>query len=243
MNTPKYLQVKEYVKEKIISGIWTANYMLPTEMELAKQFGVSRITVTTALRELVKDGMIYRVQGRGTFVAVKQETTATDVLHLASIASMIKSVESMKMPGEHRCLSIKRVHPSEYVQKQLNLAPEQVVIAIERVKYVGAKPTFFERHYLPAIKFVALTDEQLGDMHLSEMVKACGILLGKTVLATEAVLADAFLSAILQIKDNEPLLCTSFICNDQNEKPIAYIELYNTGKNMQLVLNSNFSLR
>ena len=64
-----YEKILQYLKDKIVNKELLPGDRLPTEMELAQEFGVSRITSKRALEELRADGMIYRVRGRGSFVA------------------------------------------------------------------------------------------------------------------------------------------------------------------------------
>lgn len=68
-----YKQIIDYLKEKINSGEIQPNKKIPTEKELAEQFDVSRITSKRALEELCKEGLIYRVQGSGSFVTPREE--------------------------------------------------------------------------------------------------------------------------------------------------------------------------
>lgn len=69
---PMYMQIKDYMFDQIKQKRWEANYRLPSENELAKQFNVSNITVKNALSQLAKGGLIYRVQGKGSFVSGDQ---------------------------------------------------------------------------------------------------------------------------------------------------------------------------
>ena len=237
MGNPLYITIQNYIKEKIASKQWEAGAMLPTEKEFSKMFGVSRITVTTALRELVKDGIIYRIQGKGTFVAptspVVDQTVSKD---------QYEAVESMQVPGEHRCLSISRCHPSPHVAKLLNIQEKQVIIAIDRVKYVEGKPSFVERFFLPASYYLEATDEQLGALHMSELAKVCEIPLGKNIVSTEAIMADAELVDLLQLDDQQPILHTTLeIFNQQNEA-VAYIEVFNTDKQKQIFVGGDIGL-
>lgn len=64
-----YMQIYEFLKEKIISKEIVPGQQLPTELELADQFGVSRITSKNALNQLESEGLVYRKQGKGTFVS------------------------------------------------------------------------------------------------------------------------------------------------------------------------------
>ena len=74
MGIPKYLRIQQYIRAKIESGEWREGTLIPTEAALSAQFGCSRITITTALRELVKDNVIYRVQGKGTYVSAQKKS-------------------------------------------------------------------------------------------------------------------------------------------------------------------------
>lgn len=67
--TPAYLQVKAFVQQHISSGEWRPGDPVPSEATLMQQFGISRMTVNRALRELTAEGMVTRIQGSGTYVA------------------------------------------------------------------------------------------------------------------------------------------------------------------------------
>lgn len=74
---PKYHQLKEYLKELILSGKIASGEQLPSENTLVRQFNLSRHTVRQALGELENDGWIYREQGRGTFCAFREKRKQT----------------------------------------------------------------------------------------------------------------------------------------------------------------------
>lgn len=65
---PLYEQVKTTIEKRIRGDEWPADYRVPSEEALAEEFGVSSLTVRRALRELQTEGMLVRIQGRGTFV-------------------------------------------------------------------------------------------------------------------------------------------------------------------------------
>ena len=72
-NSPKplYQQLKDILVDAIDSEKWKANEKIPSENELSSIYGLSRMTVRSVLTDLVKEGLLYRVQGKGTFVAEK----------------------------------------------------------------------------------------------------------------------------------------------------------------------------
>ncbi|MBP6850655.1 MAG: histidine utilization repressor [Rhodoferax sp.] len=93
-----YARVKEFLKQGLASGRWPPGALMPSEAELVAQFGVSRMTVTRALRELQNEGLVTRVQGLGTYAAhllqvastltirdLHEEITARGHLHHAEV--------------------------------------------------------------------------------------------------------------------------------------------------------------
>ena len=72
-----YHRVKHYLKDALAQGRWQPGALMPSEAELVAQFGVSRMTVNRALRELQGDGMVERVQGVGTFAAQLHRVSST----------------------------------------------------------------------------------------------------------------------------------------------------------------------
>lgn len=86
--TPAYQRIKDYVLQQISSGVWTEGDLIPTELALCKQFGVSRMTVHRALRELTADQVLLRYQGSGTYVAPAK--IPSTLIEIRSIAQDIR---------------------------------------------------------------------------------------------------------------------------------------------------------
>lgn len=87
---PKYQTIKDYVTTRIASGEFGANNRIPSENEFAQMLGVSSITIRKALSELVNEGLIYRVKGKGSFVADAQRRPANGANDL--VAFLITTV-------------------------------------------------------------------------------------------------------------------------------------------------------
>lgn len=78
-NTPSapFAKVKQHLKEGLAQGLWPPGAQMPSEADLVAQFGVSRMTVSRALKELQADGLVQRVQGLGTFAAQPVQVAST----------------------------------------------------------------------------------------------------------------------------------------------------------------------
>ena len=83
-----YQQIKDHISRKIQDGSWPPGHRLPSEHELVAQFGISRMTVNRALRELTEQGRVVRVAGVGSFVA--EEKPQSTLLQIANLASEIR---------------------------------------------------------------------------------------------------------------------------------------------------------
>lgn len=89
-STALYRQLKDHIARGIQTGHWAVGDRLPSEHELVEQFGVSRMTVNRALRELTTEGLITRVAGVGTFVAEEEKAQST-LLRIANIADDVRA--------------------------------------------------------------------------------------------------------------------------------------------------------
>lgn len=137
--TPLYSQIRTYINDQIQQLNWKPGDQLPSENELAAQFNVSRITVKTALSELIEEGIIFRVQGKGTFVSTdpsgepkiyesKLETNATQKLVAFLIPRMsntftlklLDGVEAELAKQGYRVVFCK-THDSQSLEKKILL--------------------------------------------------------------------------------------------------------------------------
>ncbi|MCE2915149.1 MAG: histidine utilization repressor [Rubrivivax sp.] len=112
-----YARVKQHLKEGLAAGRWPAGVPMPSEAELVAEFGVSRMTVNRALRELQAEGLVLRTQGVGTFAAP---------LHKVSSTLTISDVHDEIVARGHRHearVHLKRREPApEALAAQLGLA-------------------------------------------------------------------------------------------------------------------------
>jgi GntR family transcriptional regulator, histidine utilization repressor len=83
-DVPVYQRIKDYLLGEIHAGHWKEGDAIPSEQELSKQFGVSRMTVNRAMRELTAEQVLTRVQGSGTYVAQhKYQSTLVEIKSIA----------------------------------------------------------------------------------------------------------------------------------------------------------------
>ena len=119
---PLYLQVKSHIEERIRSGNWLPESRIPSENELVESFGISRMTINRALRELTAEGRLVRLQGVGTFVA--KQKPRIELMEIKSIADEIR-----ERGGIHSCdIHILREETvSRSMAKEMDLTPDSLI--------------------------------------------------------------------------------------------------------------------
>ena len=141
---PLYLKVKRHILDNISSGRWSAAARVPSENDIVKSFGVSRMTANRALRELRDEGVLVRVAGVGSFVA--DQTIHSHPLEVRSIATDIRA-----RGHAHRAevISLERVRAVAQLAADFGVAPRTELFASLIVHYENDSPVQLEdRHVL-----------------------------------------------------------------------------------------------
>jgi len=150
-----YIQVKDLLLARIAKGDWSPGNIIPSEMNLAHELGVSQGTVRKAITELVENNILTRRQGRGTFVSNHDVHRA--LFHFFHITDN----KGHKVLPDSRVLSCRRQPARRNEAALLELPAATEIIRIERVRSIGAKPTMIETITLAAQDFADL-DKKTG---------------------------------------------------------------------------------
>ncbi|KAB2902585.1 MAG: histidine utilization repressor [Burkholderiaceae bacterium] len=138
-----YQQIKDHIARKIQDGSWKAGDRLPSENDLVMQFGMSRMTVNRALRELAEQGRIVRVAGVGSFVA--EDKPQSTLLQIANLASEIR-----QRGHDYRCkvLTVERVSATMEVAASLDMRTGESVFHAVCVHLEDGVPVQLEDRYV-----------------------------------------------------------------------------------------------
>jgi GntR family transcriptional regulator len=125
---PYYYQIKEDILQRIQRGTWPPGSKLPSEMELAEQYGVSRPTVRQALAELTQEGYLIREKGRGTFVS------RPVIVDNAQVFTTFDDSELRHIVNHIRLIHQRVIVPPPLVAHELDLSPDERVYEITTVR-------------------------------------------------------------------------------------------------------------
>jgi len=147
---PLYVQVKDRLVRRLIDGAWLPGQLIPSEMELAREIGVSQGTIRKALDAMTGENLLVRRQGRGTYVAEPEESRI-----------LFQFFRLVGDDGEHafptsRILSRETVQANAVERERLQLGPASRVVRIERVRSLGGRPLIVETISLPHERFSSI---------------------------------------------------------------------------------------
>ena len=157
---PYYQQIKTGLKALISTGDVKPGDLLPTEFNLSRQLGISRLVVNRAFRELVSEGVLFRKQARGTFVAtpVKRSYMVTGPLF-----SMTENLNMEALEPSNQILVQEVIDSSEEIQNELGLPEGARVTHLRNLRLSKQIPFAIEEIYIPYDRFPAIADLDLNN--------------------------------------------------------------------------------
>jgi len=184
---PLHHQVYVDLRRALDAGEWRPGQQLPTERDLADQYGCSLITVRRALDELVREGRIERTRGRGTFVLRPRLDR-----DMAARSSFTTEMQERGLDAETRRISARPESATAVVADALGLEPGSPTLYLERLRLAGGEPYLLEQVHLPAERFPGLLASDLEHGSLYErLATAYGTRVVRAREALEPVLLRA----------------------------------------------------
>lgn len=226
---PLYNQLKELLRGQILDGSYSPLSRMPSENELGTLYQVSRITVRQALNDLQKEGLIFKIHGKGTFVA-KPKTFQ----NVSTLQGLAESLSRLGYEVINRVQSFKTVVATPRVAQRLAVAEGSRVIEIKRVRLINREPVSLEVTYLPLAIGEKLEKADLVTRDIFLILENdCQINLGHAELAIDAVLAESELTRALQIEEGSPIMRIERLTHSAEGEPIDFEYLYYRGDAFQ----------
>src|SRR5690625_2077020 len=148
----------EELIEKIDNKVYQYNEKLPSEREFCEIYDMSRITVRQALQELAREGYIYKLHGKGTFIAPKSYNQ-----NLVKLYSFTDEMKEMGKTPATKVLSFEEITINEQLAKKMDVKPLDEVFQVIRLRLADDEPLMYETSYLPKKIFPNLTANDLEE--------------------------------------------------------------------------------
>jgi GntR family transcriptional regulator len=200
---PLYLQIKQLLIRRVLSGEWKPAQLLPSEMRLAEEYNVSQGTVRKAIEEMAAENLVVRQQGKGTFVAT----------HRSSVRPFrfirLKSDASDEAHPTTRFVSIKTGAATAAERERLDLPAGDRVLRADRLRAFGGRDCILERIVLRLDRFPGLEDIlgrlQPGSIY-SLLEQEYRVMIVRVAEQLRAVAADKADVKLLDVDAGTPLL-------------------------------------
>ena len=212
--TPRYHEIEQALRER--ADRLDPDSPLPSEAQLCEEFGVSRMTARAAVQRLVQDGLVYRVPGRGTFVAAARANRTAG--HILSFSDEMR--RKGRVPSS-RVIERRQRRATEVEERRLGVRD---VVVLRRVRLADGKPLVLEQAVFPADRVSDTLEGDLEHESLFETLVTAGLVptSGTAALAAEAATAED--ARLLRVRKGAPLLVERRLIHDQDGKPLEWTE-------------------
>ena len=222
---PKYYLLKRDIVNKIELGEYQEGSLIESERELMEKYQFSRITVRKAIDELVNEGYLYRIQGKGTYVKGEAEGQ-----NLFCLNSCTEDVKRLGRTPSKKTMKADRFPADAKRAKHLNIPIGDIVHMFGRVTYADQEPLNYTVTYLPEKVFPGLEQYDLEKRSLYDIIeKDYNVRITKARRTIEAVLPDSVIAGYLQISANMPVIlfnCITYGIVNGKEIPIETFRCY-----------------
>lgn len=231
---PKYYQLANIIRQQIEDGVWQQKQAIPSERQLEVQYKLSRPTIRQAIDLLVRQGFLYRVHGRGTFVSPPK--LQKGILELTSFSEDMRN-RGLE-PGQI-FLDFGLVDIPPKVAKQLEVQdPNTQVLRIKRIRTGNGEPIGIQDSYLLLPQGQAITRaelEQRGSIY-AILQEKFGIFPSAADETLEVTLANAEEAAYLQIPEGNPLLLNERTLWSQDRQAVEFVRILYRGDRYKYLL-------
>lgn len=221
---PLYIQLKNIIEEKINEEIWKPGDMIPSEKELQKKFGVSRITVRQAIKELENEGLVKKKQGKGTYVSFPKLSHK-----LPNLTSFTEDIESKGLNPESKIIDIKKVI-NEDIARKLDADPQTVFLNIKRLRLINEEAVGIHDCYLDTNVLGDETITEIREMDINnslyDIIENHNVKISHADETLEGGIADKYISRLLGIKEHFPLLILDRITFTDDNEAFEYVKMH-----------------
>ncbi len=212
-------QVNQLLRQRIRARHYTPGQRLPAEGALARELGVSRATLRTALAKLAAEGLIIRRQGDGTFVNARlAEVNA----NLGGILDFTRLIAASGHQPAIQTLSVGPRPPTENEAGALNLASGESVVGLVRLFLADERPLVLATNAIPRHLFPVDLAWLDGRLPIQLFLKRfCGQEIEQARFDIESTLADAAIAELLACPVGVPLLQLHTTFYNSGHQPVA----------------------
>lgn len=229
---PIYYQIEEYIKNLIENKDLKPGDMIPSEREFTDLFKVSRMTVRQAVMELVNEGILIRLKGKGTFVSEKKIEQP-----LQGLKGFTEEMEKLGFKPSSKLLDFQVREAPEHVADLLQLGEKEQVYEIKRIRLADEMPMAIETTFIPCGLVKNLTVNIISRSLYSYIEKECRLEIDSASQSLEAALASPEEARLLHVAENVPVLLMERCTYLKSGKPLEFVKAVYRGDRYKFLIN------
>jgi GntR family transcriptional regulator len=220
---PLYQQLKTFIKQKITNGHWRPDQVIPSEKEFSTNYHIAPGTVRMAINALVQEAVLYRKQGKGTFVASPYSPGYVRFFRFPDEGK--KGLRAVA-----KIIGIKTELAREEISQILQIGKNGQVIMIRRLRPNPADPILLEDIYLPADAFPNFDQNDLTeDPIYTDYAEKYGVQVINIHDYYTPKLAEGEVASLLAIPSGAPVMFIERISLDRSNRPVEYRQCHGRG--------------
>jgi len=223
----RYLRVKRHILDGIKNGVWTAGQQVPSENELVDICKVSRMTARRALEELDSEGILYRVRGKGSFVA--EEKHQSSLLEIRNIKSEILAAGHTH---KAQLIEMSEIPASIELQELFELAKDDQLFHSIIVHFENDLPIQVEERFINPVLAPDYLQQNFKTSTPNEYLMSVAPV-SEAEHIIEAIVPEKQIHHLLQLEQDEAALLMTRITWSFG-KAVSYAKLYHPGKRYRL---------
>ncbi|MDQ1629464.1 MAG: GntR family transcriptional regulator [Actinomycetota bacterium] len=206
---------------------------LPSERELAERFGVARMTVRAQIERMAHRRLVYRQQGRGTFVAERR------LAHTEHLTSFTEDMQARGLVAGARMLGVDTLRAGRGLAARLEVPAGSRVARIRRVRTADGVPMAVEQTHLPARRFPGLADEDLATRSLYELLaERYDVTIAEAVQRVTVTTLQAADAELLETPRGEPAFQIERITRDGDGVVIEFAASIYRGDRYEVLMHA-----
>ena len=228
-----YEQLKLIVKDDIMNGVYSPGEQLPNEKQLCERYGVSRITVRRALKELSNEGLIEIKQGKGTFIRNERLN-----LHIVDLRGYTDGLSKLSNDIKLKILEKQIVEVDNEVSNALKIKKGSKILKLKRLVTNNDEPLSIDIAYFPLNIFPDIMDKINDNVSTFNIIrKDYNIILAKAYKEFGVVLATDEYAKILNCTLTEPLFNIKKTTYNLDDHPVHYSTFYILANKVRYTIN------
>ena len=209
---PLYYQLKQLIIDKIESGILVEGDKLPSEREICDDLEISRTTVRKAIQELENEGYIYKIHGKGTYIA--EDRIKQNLSQLYSFSN--EMIKIGKKPSS-KTIGFEIIKSDARISKKLNIEEKSNIYLLRRLRFADDEPMMIETTFIPYNKYKGLNISEIEEQGLyNVLIKKYNAKFNEAREIFQSVITNSYEEKLLNYREGLPSMMIERYITDKD---------------------------